>query len=114
MAGLSTRIMKAASNIRLFSTVKHLTAADALGNIFDGCLYGRKNLQDLGIKFRPASFYASCDIRYGDSNSICFGPQYIDPQSLKDNTAEIIFDANALIKQQILVYFLNNVILVFV
>ena len=92
---LADRIMQAAAKVQLFSTIKHLTAANALGKIFDDCIYGQKTLLQFNLPFRRAALHSD-DIMNGDGNAICFGPQYIDPQCLSGITAEITLKTSML------------------
>ncbi|CDZ76370.1 hypothetical protein BN59_00639 [Legionella massiliensis] len=77
---LAKRIMEAAKRVELFSTVTHLTAASALESIFNDGLYGRRNMLELYMSFRPASLFPS-DIEDGDANVVCLGANAIDPQA---------------------------------
>ncbi|WP_454783274.1 hypothetical protein [Legionella sp. WA2022007384] len=86
---LSKRIMDASKKIELFSTVRHLTAASALESIFNNGLYGRRNMLELYIPFKPAALLP-CDIEEGDANVICLGANEIDP--LAKHGIELQFD----------------------
>ncbi|MFI4919439.1 MAG: hypothetical protein ACHP65_07775 [Legionellales bacterium] len=88
---LAKRIMVAAQQIRLFSTVKHWTSAKHIETIFNDSLYGRRRLLESYLPFRPASLY-ECDIEDGDGNVICFGPSEIDPKAMQPDTVEVLFD----------------------
>ncbi len=93
---LAARIMNAAQQVELFSTVKHFCSTNNLSMILDNCLYGRKNLIDSYTDFRVASLH-SCDIRDGDFNVICFGPGAIDTSCIKERTVGLIFDFGAIV-----------------
>ncbi len=93
---LASKILKAAKQVKLFSTVKHLAAANNLSSILDTCLYGRKNLIDMYLDFRPAAL-GSADIADGDFNAICFGPNLIDPACLKARTVGLVLDLDLLL-----------------
>lgn len=88
---LADRIQNAAKNVVFFSTVRHLTATKSIKNIFNDALYGRRHLLQSYTLFRKAALF-SCDIKDGDSNVICFGPNEIDPVALQKDTMEIVFD----------------------
>lgn len=94
-AELAARIVAAAKQVKLHSTVRTLTATGTIGEVFDTCLYGRKNLQYSYMSFRPAALYQS-DIETGDGNVICFGPDKIDTQCHRPNTTEITLDLDLL------------------
>lgn len=80
-AELSERIMATAKKVAAFSTVKHITSKQAIQNIFDEALYGRRTLMDFYFSFNPAALYES-DVLNGDGNVACLGLQDIDPQAL--------------------------------
>ncbi len=88
---LADRIINAASHVTLYSSITHLAATQNLAKIMDGCLYGRENLVNSHIDFRPAAL-KTCDIRNGDGNVICFGPNLIDPMCLQGKTVGMEFD----------------------
>ncbi len=87
---LAQRIMRAAQNVRLFSHVRHLTAAVALESIFNEGLYGRQTMLQHYMAFRPAALCHS-DIELGDANVVCLGSNEIDP--LAKHGVELLFDA---------------------
>lgn len=88
---LALKIVKAASQVKLWPTVSHLTDPASLANIFDEGLIGRRDLRSKYKCFRPAALYQS-DIENGDGNIICLGPDKIDEQCYRGMTAEIVFD----------------------
>ena len=89
---LAERILEQAKSIKLFSTIKHLTANTAMPSIFDEALMGRKTLDELGIPYKT-SCLGTWDIENGDEDVICFGPYLIDPLASKhQNTFEITID----------------------
>lgn len=94
---LAERIMATARKVAAFSTVKHITSASALQNIFDEALYGRRTLIDFYFDFEPAAL-RDCDILNGDANVICLGPQNIDPSASGEIVIE--FDLPHLIKSK--------------
>ena len=94
---LAKRIMVAAQQVRLFSTVKHLTSAKHIETIFNDSLYARRRLLELYLPFRPASLQ-ECDIADGDGNVICCGPYDIDPQAMRRDTVEVLFDLKKISK----------------
>ncbi|MBA3602227.1 MAG: hypothetical protein H0W50_00960 [Parachlamydiaceae bacterium] len=97
-AQLSVRIVNAAKQVKLFSTVKHLAAANYVSSILDTCLYGRKNLIDMYMEFRPAAL-STCDIEDGDFNVICFGPDLIDTSCLRNRTIGLVFDLDVMLNR---------------
>jgi hypothetical protein len=96
---LAERIVKAASQIKLFDSVSHLLDANYVDVILDGYLQGRKNLIDSYMPFRPAAL-TSADIENGDGNVICFGPNIIDPRCLRDRTVRLELDLDVLTSQE--------------
>lgn len=94
---LADRIVNAASKVKLFSEVKHITSEKFLSNIFDGGLFGRQTLLQNYIPFIPAAL-ASCDLESGggDANVICFGPQKIDPMAKQEDYSKLFFDVDKL------------------
>lgn len=92
---LSQRIMKAAERITLYSSVTHLLAAPNIVKILDDILYGRNNLLNLYISFRPAALHHE-DVKNGDGNVICMGPDLIDIKCFKDRTIGLELDLNKL------------------
>lgn len=91
---LAKRLIKAASQVELFSTVRHLTHPSALQSIFNDGLYGRSTLLEFYLPFKPASLDTSldgCDLNEGDANVICMGANLIDPKASKG--VELTFDA---------------------
>jgi hypothetical protein len=101
---LARRIMSIAQQIRLFSTVKHWTSGDHIEAIFNDALYGRRQLLQSYLPFRPASL-CLCDIEDGDGNVICLGPSEIDPKAMQANTVEILFDLDKLSTKNPAVFF---------
>lgn len=87
---LADRIVSNAGKITLYSTVSHVTAQKYISQVVDGCLYGRKNLDAMGISYSPAAL-CDCDINEGDGNVICFGPHLIDPMC-KESTQAVRLD----------------------
>lgn len=94
---LAERIVKAADQVTLHSTVKHITATQHIANIIDECIYGRENLRTMFKEFRPSAL-CPCDVRDGDGNVICFGPDKIDPNCIKYRSIALEFDLNKLLK----------------
>lgn len=94
-AELADRIRDLASELVLFSSVKHLASAEHIAGILDGCLYGRINLINSCIDFRPAAL-GQLDVINGDGNVICFGPNSIDPTCLQGTTIGLKFDLKAI------------------
>ncbi|NDH08741.1 MAG: hypothetical protein EBY16_03860 [Gammaproteobacteria bacterium] len=94
---LAARIMAAAEKVSAFSSVKHITSASALQMILDDALYGRRTLMDFYIPFNPAAL-SSFDVKNGDGNVVCLGPQGIDPLAKGDIVIE--FDLSKLFQQQ--------------
>lgn len=86
---LTERIITASKNIKLFSTVRHLTASSALESIFDDALLGRRTLDQRYLSFKPAALFAY-DIDEGDANVICLGANDINSGSAQD--IELLFD----------------------
>lgn len=99
---LAARIMKAAKKVKLFSTVKHLTAATALESILNKGLYGRQTMLQLYMLFKPAALFGS-DIREGDANVICLGANDIDP--LAKHGIELELDAEKIAKNNPCVFY---------
>ncbi len=95
---LAQRILKAASRIRLFDSATHLLDAHNIALILDNCLYGRQYLVDSYMPFRPAALDPE-DIKNGDGNVICFGPDRIDPRCLRDRTIGLELDLDVLTSQ---------------
>lgn len=77
-AKLAARIMAAAKKVTAFTTVKHITSMSAIKDIFDDAFYGRRTLIDHFLDFNPAALSGN-DIKNGDLNVVCLGPQQIDP-----------------------------------
>lgn len=97
---LSKRILAAAEKVELFSSVKHLTTENALEDIFNNGLYGRRTLLNFYMFFKPASLYP-CDVEQGDGNVICLGARKIDI-----NTAvELEFDSVKISKDNPCVFY---------
>jgi hypothetical protein len=69
--------LRAALDIKIYSSATHLLALKNLVPILDGVLYGRKNLINNYTDFRPAGL-GLCDIEDGDFNAICCGMDKID------------------------------------
>lgn len=92
---LARRIMIAAQQVELFTTVKHLTSKAAIVSIFNDALYGQRTLLQLFLPFKPASLM-QCDIDDGDANVICMGPNEIDPKAEHSNTITLVFDSKKL------------------
>jgi len=88
---LAERIFNAAYLVPNHPKIRHITAAQSLPKILDGCLYGRQSLAMRYISFRPAAL-SKGDQKNGDANVICFGPQKIDDQAWKDESVEIVLD----------------------
>jgi hypothetical protein len=101
---LATRIFNAAESIELFSTIKHLTSATALESILNESLMGRKTLEQFYLSYQPAAL-AACDIRDGDHNVICFGPNQIDPKSIQDDSIEITLDLKKIEKNNACIFY---------
>lgn len=101
---LAKRIMVAAQQVRLFSTVKHWTSGKHLENIFNDSLYGRRQLLQSYLPFRPASLH-ECDIEDGDGNVICFGLSEIDPMAMQPDTIEILFDLDKISQKNPAIFF---------
>jgi len=93
---LADRIMKAAVSVKLYSTIKHLASTQNLPQIIDTCLFGRENLLDSLMTFRPAALYHS-DVEQGDGNVICFGPELIDEKCLYNRTTGLVFDSDKIL-----------------
>ena len=90
-ATLAFRIRKASKNVKLFSSVKHIAATDAITNILDEGLRGQRELREKYKSYRRAAQH-STDTDNGDGNVICLGPYKIDPLCMKPRTTEITFD----------------------
>lgn len=95
---LADRLLKAASQVKLFHSVYHLLDPNNIVSILDGCLFGRRNLVMSCIPFRPAAL-AYGDIDNGDENVICLGPDEIDEICLVERTIGLELDVDLLIKQ---------------
>jgi hypothetical protein len=99
---LATRIMNASQKVKLFSTIKHLTAPQGLSNIFNDCLYGRRTLLQFYLYFTPAFLHQN-DINEGDGNAICLGANNIDPKSKNGTSLE--FDAQKISENNSCVFY---------
>jgi hypothetical protein len=88
---LAEKILRAVEEIKLYTSVKHFTATKNIASILDDCLFGRKNLIDGYINFRPAAL-GTADIVNGDLNVICMGPDKIDEKCLRERTVCMEFD----------------------
>lgn len=97
---LAARLLEAASNIKPFNTVRHLTAYDAIPSILDESLFGRKSLLREYKLFRPAALQDTDQLN-GDADAICMGAFDVDLACMKRNTVELVFDLNLLKKQSI-------------
>ncbi len=96
-SNLAERIMLSASKVNLFPELRHLTHEDAVGRILDDGLSGRATLIEQLRSFTPYAL-GEHDIRLGDANVVCFGPQKIHPIGIHPKTLEFIFDG-ALLKE---------------
>ncbi|MBA2368988.1 MAG: hypothetical protein H0V82_08205 [Candidatus Protochlamydia sp.] len=94
---LADKIMRLANEVKLYSSVRHLTATDNIATILDNCLLGRKNLINHYLQFRPAALFSS-DVTDGDLNVICFGPDEIDSKCLRERTIGMDFDLEIITK----------------
>ena len=101
---LARRLIIAAQKTRLFTTVKHWTHQDALVSIFNDALYGRYTLMQNYKKFRPAAL-GSRDIEQGDMNVICCAPNEIDPNAMKPDTVELLFELEKMSQKNPVVFF---------
>ncbi|MDR3476435.1 MAG: hypothetical protein P4M14_00205 [Gammaproteobacteria bacterium] len=94
---LAARIVLAASEVKLFTTIRHLTSAKSLKSIMDKGLYGQRTLKYFNIDFVSAAL-GNGDVQDGDGNVICFGPNKIDPTAInalnRNRKAEITLDLN--------------------
>lgn len=98
MIDLRHKIVQAAIHKKpAFSTVKHITHANVLKSILDNGLCSQRYLRHFYMSYTPAAL-RNCDIRDGDSNVICLGPNKIDPNA--DGEIVIEFDLNELIKRK--------------
>lgn len=75
---LSARIMTAAKKVAAFTTVKHITSEHTIQSIFNDAFYGRRTLINHYLNFSPAALVWT-DVRNGDLNVVCLGPQKVDP-----------------------------------
>jgi len=91
----ANRIVAAAKKIKLYSSIRHLTAKQALENIFNNGFYGRRNLLNWYLPFRNAGLHG-CDVLNGDANAICFSPGEIDPKAVSE--IEIVLDLKKVIE----------------
>lgn len=99
---LAKRLTETVKEIKLFSTVKHLTSPKAIESIFNDCLYGRRTLLEFYLPFKEAALGDS-DIDQGDGNVICLGANKIDPQA--KNGIELEFDADKIAKNNPCVFY---------
>lgn len=99
---LAQRINHAAKKVKLFSTVKHCTAASALENIFNNGLRGRRSMLRLYMFFRRAALLGD-DIRDGDADAVCLGSDEIDPKA--QHGIELVFDAKKIAKNNQCVFY---------
>ena len=90
---LSERIQRIAEDVKLFSIIRHLTSEEHISNILDNALYGRRTLLQFNTPFKPAAL-GDVDIRQGDYNVICMGPQEID--STLNSSIEFVFNLDKL------------------
>lgn len=95
---LSKRIMETASKIKLYNSITHFLAASNMDKILDGCLFGRKNLQNLYISYRRAAL-TSEDVKNGDGSVICMGPDKVDPRCFVERTVGLEFDLKILTQE---------------
>ncbi len=94
---IAARLMAAAQEAKPHSSIKHLASINNIAIILDTCLYGRKNLIDFFLDFRPAALGPD-DIRNGDFNVICCG-DLIDKHCLKERTIGLVFDLDRLLDE---------------
>lgn len=87
---LARKIYIASGKIKLFNTIHHITTKNAFPSILN-VVYGRHNLQNLFLNFKPAAL-EGWDIKNGDGNVVCFAPYKIDPICIGKNSVDIIFD----------------------
>ena len=94
---LAATIFRLYKGVQLFETVRHLTNQKALTSIFNNGLFGQKNLIDNLMAFKPAALVHD-DIARGDCNVICMGPNAIHSLWIDDNTVEIVFNSDKLLR----------------
>ena len=94
---LAARLVRLSQEIELYSTIRHITSSDALSGILNHALYGRRNLLQFYIPFKPAALMG-VDVDNGDGNVICFGPKDIDPMANGD--IEIVMDLKKIISSK--------------
>lgn len=92
---LAELLLSTSKEIKLFETIRHLTATKAVTRILDNGLFGRKSLSRNYMPFRPAALYYT-DILNGDADVICFAAFEIDPECMQSNTAELVIDMEKL------------------
>lgn len=103
-AKLADRIMQTATKIKLFSTIRHLTSATALPSIFNDGLFGRRTLEKFHMSYKSAALM-SCDVKDGDLNVICFGPNEIDPHSIQKDSVEITLNFDKMNKENPCIFY---------
>ncbi len=101
-APLARRIIKIAQSIELHPTIRHLTSKDAVENIFNDSLKGRRTLLESYLPFKPAALDSS-DISRGDADVICFGPNDIDPKAV--NEIEIVLNVKKVIADKPMAFY---------
>lgn len=101
---LADRIVDAAKKVTLFSEIKHATSASALPSILNEGLFGRRTLEQFNMHYAGAALM-DCDIKDGDHNVICFGPQEIDPKSIQRDNVEIQLDLKKIQKDNPCIFY---------
>lgn len=99
---LAERIVNMTKDLELFSTVRHLTSAFALENIFNDGLLGRRTLVQSYTLFKPAALAVN-DIDHGDANVVCLGANDIDPKA--KHGIELIFDVKKIAEKNPCIFY---------
>ncbi len=94
---LAARILKASEKVKLFSEIRHCTATETLGSALDE-LYGRRNLQQNYLPFRATADFI--DHVGGDSNTIFFAINKVQPIYLRGKSVELVIDFDKFLAQE--------------
>jgi hypothetical protein len=104
---LAERVVRLSRDVKLFSSLRHLTNRKGLCSIMNDGFWGRQNLVRHLMPFSPFALQSS-DIQRGDANAICFGPQHIDSRFITEGTVEIVLHSDPLLKNRHLPLFLKQ------
>ncbi|MCX7115361.1 MAG: hypothetical protein NTW08_05595 [Gammaproteobacteria bacterium] len=101
---LRKRVFKLSESLSWVGHIKHLTSNQYIDDILESGLLGRQTLEAFQKPFKPAALQA-IDIQNGDENSICFGFNQIDSLCMRDNSIELTFNFQALLRDNPVLFF---------